>query len=290
MELISLLYGLYPRSSELRKLYGRWERGQVSSLEIAETIKEETTIFYDLAKEASLDYFTDPLFNWYDILRPIALSIEGIRLGPLTRYKETNTFYRQPIVEFLGKLGEIDEFRELKDNPPLPVFNRKDDDSYLYFLPGINSFERMSIVNGDPQEFRTRLRDLYIEIVNRLKIKRLLIYEPLEFESFEIYSQLNEITSVFLVVTGKPGGIDSGVRKKFFSIISDDPYSFSRFCEVPGMKIIDAQNTRTQENVLQKIKPLSNDLDKLIVANTESFDFLPRIIADKKLFNFKGGA
>jgi len=27
----------------------------------------------------------------------------------------------------------------------------------------------------------------------------------------------------------------------------------------------------------------------MVVANTESFDFLPRVIADRKIFSFKGG-
>jgi 5-methyltetrahydropteroyltriglutamate--homocysteine methyltransferase len=289
VELISLLYGIYPRSENLRKAYGKWEKGKISSIEISDKIREESTIFYDLTREANLDYFTDPLFNWYDLLRPVALSIEGIALGPLTRYKETNTFYREPIIGETGKLNRIDEFREIEANPPLPIFHKSDSKSYLYFLPGINSFIKMSTLRTDPPNIRQRLKDIYLEMVERLKMERLLIYEPFEAESFEIYDDLIDATSLFLVVTGKSGKFTTGRKKKFVSIISEDPYTFDKFCEIPGLRIVDAQSTRIDDDILQKVDRLSDDFDRLIIANTESFDFLPRSIADKKLFNFKGG-
>jgi len=289
VKLISLLYGIYPRSESLRKAYGKWEKGKISSIEISDKIREESAIFYDLTKEANLDYFTDPLFNWYDLIRPVALSIEGITLGPLTRYKETNTFYREPIIGETGKLNKIDEFREIDANPPLPMFHKDHSKSYLYFLPGINSFIKMSSLRTDALNLRQKLKDIYLEMVGRLKMERLLIYEPFESENFEIYDDLIDATSLFLVVTGKSGKFTSGRKKKFVSIISDDPYTFNEFCEIPGLRIVDAQTTRIDGDILLKVKDLSDNFDRLIVANTESFDFLPRSIADKKLFSFKGG-
>ncbi|MGC8561755.1 MAG: hypothetical protein ACP5UZ_02350 [Thermoplasmata archaeon] len=289
MELISLLYGIYPRSENLRKAYGRWERGQLTSREISSKIEEESKLYYDLMREASFDYFTDPLFNWYDLLRPVVLSIEGIKLGPLARYKATNTFYREPEIEKIGKLNGLNEFREVEENPPLPAYHEVDSESYLYFLPGINSFLKMSKIIGNHLEIKEKLRDTYLEIIKELKMKRLLIYEPFETEDLGIYGRINEAVSTFLVVTGSSGKLQNGEGKKFFSIISDNPYTYSRYCEVPGIKIVDAQSTRINDGILQKVKQYSEDFDRLVVANTESFDFLPRVIADKKIFSFKGG-
>lgn len=289
MELISLLYGIYPRSENLRRAYGRWEKGQLNSEEISTRIGEESSVYYSLVKEATLNYFTDPLFNWYDLLRPIALSVEGIKLGPLARYKETNTFYREPEIGRVRKLGEISTFREVEENPPFPMYHELDSESYLHFLPGIDSFLKMSKVTGNVPEIRNSLKKIYVEMVERLGMKRLLIYEPFETKNLDVYDDLNEITSTFLVLSGKNEELHAGKGKKFFSIIGDDPYSYSKYCEIPGVKVVDAQSTRINDGVLEKVKHLSSDFDRLIIANTESFDFLPRGIADKKLFNFKGG-
>ena len=289
MDLISLLYGIYPRSEGLRKAYGKWEKGQIDGTEISQKINEESSVYYDLVREASLNYFTDPLFNWYDILRPIALSIEGITLGPLARYKATNTFYREPEVARIGKLGDVKSFREVDENPPFPVYHELDSESYLHFLPGINSFLAMSKVKGDISEVRNGLKRRYLEIIESLGIKRLLIYEPFEPKDFSVYGDINEATSTFLVIGGSAGKFKIDGGNKFFSIIGNDPYSYAKYCEVPGVKMIDALSTRIGDDVVQKMKPLSTDFDKMIVANTESFDFLPRVIADKKVFSFKGG-
>jgi 5-methyltetrahydropteroyltriglutamate--homocysteine methyltransferase len=289
MELISLLYGIYPRSENLRKAYGKWEKGQMNADEISKKIEEESFVYYDLVKEASLNYFTDPLFNWYDILRPIALSIEGITLGPLTRYKTTNTFYREPEIERIGKLGEMNSFREVEENPPFPVYHELESESYLHFLPGINSFLTMSRVMGEVSGVKNQLKERYLEIIKNLRIKKLLIYEPFESKDFSVYSDINDATTTFLVISGDAGNFDTIGGKKFFSIIGNNPYAYARYCEVPGVKIIDALSTKISGEVVQKMRPFSNEFDRLIVANTESFDFLPRVIADKKIFSFKGG-
>lgn len=287
MELISLLYGIYPRSEELRKSYGKWERGKLSSEEIAGKIKEESDNFYNTVKEASLDYFTDPLFNWYDLFRPVALSIEGIKLGPLTRYKETNTFYRKPIIEKIGKLGAMENFREVEENPPFPMFHPYSSTSYIHFLPGINSLIKMSKTDGKDDYLIGKLKERYLEIVKRLGIERLLIYEPIQTNNLDIYHEIDDQTELYLVLTGGFDGTDEP-QKKFHSIIGDDPYKLLKFCEIPGIKIVDAMNTKMQSGILERVKRYSDDFEKIIISNTESFDFLPRAIADKKLFSFKG--
>lgn len=288
MELLSLLYGIYPRSENLRRTYAKWERGKLNSKDVSSTVVEESSIYYNLLKEASLDYFTDPLFNWYDIFRPLILSIDGMRLGPLVRYKETNTFYRQPIIKNIGKIKEISEFKELEDNPPLPLFNEIESGSYLYFLPGINSLIRMSSFSGDTSETMNGLVEAYLKIIEVKGIERLLIYEPLEDADLKIYDKITEASSVFLVASDGVKNTGPMTGSKFYSIISDDPYQVIKFCEIPGIKVVDATSTKLDEKILEKVRRYSTDFDRLIVSNNEIFDFLPRIIADKKIFTFKG--
>lgn len=290
MELVSLIFGLYPRTQDLRRAYNKWEKGILSTEEVGEKIETETIKFYELANSAQLNYYTDPLFNWFDIFRPFVLSVGGINLGPLTRYKETNTFYRLPIIERIGPLNDIAQYREMKENPPLPLYHNDGSDSYVYFLPGIHSLLRMSKVNANEDDVEKSLRKIYVKMINELKIKKLLIFEPLEVNNFGLYEELNEITKIFLVITGKVDNSHfAGNGKKFYSVIGDDPYSYDNHCEIPGIKLIDSMNTKVENNVVERLKRFANDFDKMIVTNNESFDFLPRSIADKKIFNFKGG-
>jgi len=290
MDLVSVVFGIYPKSDELRRAIGKWEKGVLKGKEIAEKIEEESRLFYDLTKSAQLDYFTDPLFNWYDIFRPLVLSVDGMRLGPLTRYKETNTFYRMPIIDKIGKLGEIMEFRDMNENPPLPLYHINDSDSYLPFLPGINSLIMMSNVSRDLENPAEMIKEIYLEILRKLKANRVLIYEPMETENFSIYDDIIQNVKLFLVTTGKVNSSAlSANRNRFYSIISDDPYSVSKYCEIPGLKTVNAMNTKIEDDLLERLKGYSNDFDRMIISNNESFDFLPRRVADKKILTFRGG-
>ncbi|MEM3496935.1 MAG: hypothetical protein QW834_01735 [Thermoplasmatales archaeon] len=287
MHLKTLLFGIYPRTENLRREYAKWERGQMNGQELAVIISDEKEKFYELARYAGLDYFTDPLFNWYDILRPIALSVEGIKLGPLRRYKETNTFYREPYVKYVGDIFDLSEYREIESNPPLPAFHSSPGQSYLYFLPGIHSFLRMSHLDCSYQEALDGLEKAYLKLIDTLSIKRLLIYEPIGIESLEIYSSLASATMLFIAVQDFKGNLGTG-SWEVHSVISNDPYKFSRLCEVPGIMGIDAFSTKIGNGAVELAKKFADDFTSLIVANNESFDFLPRVIADKKLMSFRG--
>src|SRR5687767_6967054 len=54
--------------------------------------------FLDAQREARLDYLSDGLLNWQDIFRPFGEAALGLAAGPLTRFLNTNTFFRAPAV------------------------------------------------------------------------------------------------------------------------------------------------------------------------------------------------
>jgi 5-methyltetrahydropteroyltriglutamate--homocysteine methyltransferase len=54
--------------------------------------------FLDAQREAGLDYLSDGLLNWQDIFRPFDEAARGLEPGPLTRFLNTNTFFRAPAV------------------------------------------------------------------------------------------------------------------------------------------------------------------------------------------------
>src|SRR5918995_7455801 len=91
--------GIYPRSEELVQTTRDLDRGRTTEETVEEQRRADLRAFLEAQREAGLDYFSDGSLNWQDIFRPFDESAEGLRPGPLTRFLNTNTFYRAPGVE-----------------------------------------------------------------------------------------------------------------------------------------------------------------------------------------------
>src|SRR5215210_8401114 len=91
--------GIYARSEELVQATRDLDRGRTVEEAVEEQRLADVRAFVEIQREAGLDYFSDGLLNWQDIFRPFDESAEGLRPGPLTRFLDTNTFYRAPAVE-----------------------------------------------------------------------------------------------------------------------------------------------------------------------------------------------
>jgi 5-methyltetrahydropteroyltriglutamate--homocysteine methyltransferase len=91
--------GIYARSEELVQVTRDLDRGRATEEAVAAQQDADLRAFLYAQKEAGLDYFSDGLLNWQDIFRPFDTAAKGLRPGPLTRFLNTNTFYRAPAVE-----------------------------------------------------------------------------------------------------------------------------------------------------------------------------------------------
>jgi 5-methyltetrahydropteroyltriglutamate--homocysteine methyltransferase len=99
--------GIYARSEELVQATRDRDRGRTTDEAVAAQQDAELRAFLDAQRVAGLDYFSDGLLNWQDIFRPFDTAAEGLHPGPLTRFLNTNTFYRAPVVEMeRPRLGE----------------------------------------------------------------------------------------------------------------------------------------------------------------------------------------
>ncbi len=285
MEVERLVYGIYPKSNELRLHIGRWEKGNIPDSTLNYNIESEKKLLYEKLNNYNIIH-TDPLFNWYDILRPLSLIIDGIDLGPLTRFKETNTFYRLPVINNINGI-DIDpaDFSPLNENPPLPLYI-EDEKNFAAFLPSPVSFYKMSRINMNYNEFEKKLENIYIKILKLYKTKNLVLYDPLPYSENDIIDlEALKNYKIRLVTTGNVH--ENNFKQKLYSIIVDYntnniPVS-KKLSDVPGMKLIDGYNTK-MENPDKLSEILSSlNLEKVIVSHSEYFDFLPRIIADKKI-------
>lgn len=280
-----LVYGIYPRNERLRLAIGRYERGGMDKEDLAKVINEEKNNFYELMKSEKIDFFTDPLFNWHDIFRPLAANIEGMSIGPLTRYFDNNTFYRKPIVNHIGKLQDIFHPKSFGEYElPYPAYSIPESSNYTVFLPGIGTFYNLSESKMEWRNFRENLVDLYNEIILKNKGKTVFFYEPSPRE-LDIYSSFKE-----KVIIGLPRKVsDLSLRDvNVFSIVGEDIFTNSKHCEIPGIPVLKAKTTRLEENLIGSLKPYSNDFPEVIITHDDYLDFLPRKISDLKVKTLGG--
>jgi 5-methyltetrahydropteroyltriglutamate--homocysteine methyltransferase len=95
----------YPRIGEtdqqlkLRRAYHAIDRKKISSEDLKATQQE--TIRTVLAEQhaAALDVVTDGLILWNDPVSHLMKNLEGVKVGGLLRFFDTNSYFRQPIVE-----------------------------------------------------------------------------------------------------------------------------------------------------------------------------------------------
>jgi 5-methyltetrahydropteroyltriglutamate--homocysteine methyltransferase len=90
--------GIYARSEELVQATRDLDRGRATAEAVEERREADMRSFLDAQREAGLDYLSDGLLNWQDIFRPFDDAARGLEPGPLTRFLNTNTFFRAPAV------------------------------------------------------------------------------------------------------------------------------------------------------------------------------------------------
>lgn len=96
--------GTYPRigdapgEQELRQALGRFDRGEAMEDDIAAAEREVVRAVLREQAAAGVDVVTDGQVTWYDSQSHIAQRLDGIEIGGLVRYFDTNTYYRQPVV------------------------------------------------------------------------------------------------------------------------------------------------------------------------------------------------
>ncbi len=91
--------GIYARSEALVQATRDFDRGRITGEAMERRRDRDVEDFLETQRTAGLDYLSDGLLCWQDIFRPFAERAEGLAPGPLTRFLNTNTFYRAPVAE-----------------------------------------------------------------------------------------------------------------------------------------------------------------------------------------------
>jgi len=131
------LTGPFPRSEALVTATRDLDRGRTSAETVEELFASTEREVLGLERRLGFDEATAGYLRWPDLFRPFAETWEGFTVGPLTRWLETNTFYRQPIL--LAPPGRTPGAIASRLPPPL----RSAPASARVLLPGPYSFAVM---------------------------------------------------------------------------------------------------------------------------------------------------
>jgi 5-methyltetrahydropteroyltriglutamate--homocysteine methyltransferase len=98
--------GIYPRSEELIQATRDLDRGRTAPEAVDEQVERDFRELVAVQEQAGLDFLSDGMLRWQDLFRPLAEASDGLEARPLTRFLDTNTFYRALLVEGEPRLRE----------------------------------------------------------------------------------------------------------------------------------------------------------------------------------------
>jgi 5-methyltetrahydropteroyltriglutamate--homocysteine methyltransferase len=94
--------GAYPKISdenqELRRALHRHDRGELDGDGLAGVLDESTRWAMGELEWAGIDVINDGQVRWDDLLAPFARAWDGCDRGPLERFYDNNTYFRQPVI------------------------------------------------------------------------------------------------------------------------------------------------------------------------------------------------
>jgi len=290
--------GIYPRNETLiesTRLYDKTLRKQFN--------KEKTRLLKIQSKNR-FNYITDPLIDWDDNIRPFTDNLKGIEKGPLTRYYENNTFYRQPIItNKITTSGKI-----LKNNICFNLFSDKSKpkvdilDPFTFYDLSANEFYKSE------EEAINAFADIIKKELNSIKKDiELIQFNAPSLARVKEKEQLDIIRKAMVKIVK---GLDVTTCLNLWgSDVSDTLEAFQDFpVDIIGIDfttskidkfdqidinkglacgLIDAKNTKMEKtseiirelkNIKELFKPTS-----LAVIPSWDFEFIPETFACKKL-------
>lgn len=84
---------------KLRRAIARFEEQAITASDLRRVEEEVIAEVVREQEAAGIDVVTDGLVTWYDPISHFARRLSGCNVNGLVRYFDTNTYYRQPVVE-----------------------------------------------------------------------------------------------------------------------------------------------------------------------------------------------
>ncbi|MFP3197281.1 MAG: 5-methyltetrahydropteroyltriglutamate--homocysteine methyltransferase [Sulfolobaceae archaeon] len=310
MEIYTALVGSYPRSIKIAKIITRYRNGNVEESKVIEEIDKFQKDFFGLMEEYKVDYVTDGMVEWDDIVDLTYSFLKGVEKGALDRFFDNNFYYRHIVIK--SKL----EYRESNDYVKYMELAKKNVKKSLKLkavILGPLSFTYMSknvhykgktedlmmdysyIVNSllkdtekyydaveihEPYFFQDRVRkqrlenlkEYYKTMFNGInKEKHIITYFNIKFDVIDDYFKLPvDVYGFDVTEDNKP------MIGMLYNISKDRQVYFG---------VLDSRNTKLDK--ISTIKRIANNakekgITKLILGNSTFNDLIPELIVKRK--------
>jgi 5-methyltetrahydropteroyltriglutamate--homocysteine methyltransferase len=310
-DLITTVVGSYPkipnlpRPAKLRKAIADLDAGKIT-LEELHRVEDEVTV--EVLNEqigAGLDLITDGKIRWEDEQTYLVRGLSGIRIGGLIRYFDTNTYYRQPIVDGTIKWLEPITVRDYQfaaqhaSKPVKPALTGPYTLAKLASNPSSQPFE--TVLNALTEVLNAEARaleaagapliqfdepaivknkcdwDLFAAVMRRLtqglKVKTAL---------YTYFGDLDGLYPQILDLPFNVIGLDFVQGAKNWDVVPRAPFS-----KELGFGIVNARNSKieTEDELHRAFERIARHIPphKIYVNPTTGLEFLPRERAQEKL-------
>lgn len=88
-----------PSGQQLRTGLHKHDRGEIDDKALDQVYEATTRAAIAELEQAGIDVLNDGQIRWDDLFSPFARAWKGVTRGPLERYYDNNTYFRQPIVD-----------------------------------------------------------------------------------------------------------------------------------------------------------------------------------------------
>jgi 5-methyltetrahydropteroyltriglutamate--homocysteine methyltransferase len=166
VELKAYAPGIYPRSDALVQATRDLDRGRVTQEAVDEQLERDFRELVAVEEQAGLALLSDGMLAWQDPFRPLAERSDGLVARPLTRFLDTNTFYRAVLVD-----GEP----RLQDPVPAPDLPAG---SWLATLPSPLAFARATGGEAAPQALAANVLAPQIEAYAQAGCALVVLADP----------------------------------------------------------------------------------------------------------------
>ena len=316
--MITTVVGNYPKigpgtqAPNLRTAINRAERGELSSEEL-QGVKEQVTAEVILEQvQAGVDLVTDGHVRWDDGQTYLARAISGFSFSGLIRYFDTNTYFRQPVVEGLLKWSApitVADYRFASSHSAKPVKAVLTGPYTLGRLARDQQYhDQRRLVLDLAEVLNQEARALQAAGAPVVQFDEPAIIKhkedfPLFQEAMErltqglnptlaLYTYFGDISDMypdFLKLPFQVFGLDYVMGPANWDVVHDLPSDVSL-----GLGVVNARNTRmeTEEEIgeaLRRIAPVASPENLYINPNC-GLEFLPRETAYQKLARMVEGA
>jgi 5-methyltetrahydropteroyltriglutamate--homocysteine methyltransferase len=187
-ELRAFIPGLYARSEALVQATRDLDRGRTTPEAVEEQVERDQAELVAAQQAAGLDLLADGMIRWQDHFRPLLEAADGLEPGALTRFLDTNTFYRAP-----------------QATTALPALSGRLGERYVAPLPGprlVTLPSPFALAKGTGVTAATMAKEVLAPVVGSLDAELVVLVEP--FFAREKAAELDGLAEALELLSDRP--------------------------------------------------------------------------------------